>query len=79
LYASPKIIRVITSSTMRWAGYVARMGDVRNVYNILIGKPEVKRALRTTCRREDIIIRLYPRVMRWEGVDWIKLAQDRNQ
>jgi hypothetical protein len=40
LYVTPYIIRVIESRTMRWVGYVARMGGMRYVYNILVGKPE---------------------------------------
>jgi hypothetical protein len=37
LYSSPSIIRVIKSRRMRWVGHVARMGEVRNAYNILVG------------------------------------------
>jgi hypothetical protein len=44
-YFSSRIIRVIKSRSMRWAGYVARMGEKRNVYRILVGKPEGKRPL----------------------------------
>jgi hypothetical protein len=40
LYSSPSIIRMIKSRRMRWAGYVARMGEQRNAYRILVGKPE---------------------------------------
>jgi hypothetical protein len=40
LYSSPSIIRVIKSRRMRWAGHVARMGEVRGAYNILVGRPE---------------------------------------
>jgi hypothetical protein len=43
LYASPDIIRVIRSRRMRWVGYVARVGEVRNALKILVGKPEGKR------------------------------------
>jgi hypothetical protein len=39
-YSSPSIIRVIKSSRMRWAGHVARMGEKRNVYRLLVGKQE---------------------------------------
>jgi hypothetical protein len=42
LYSSRDIIRQIKSRRMRWAGYVARMGEGRNVYRVLLGKPEVK-------------------------------------
>jgi hypothetical protein len=40
LYSSPSIIRIIKSRRMRWAGHVARMGDKRNAYRLLVGKPE---------------------------------------
>jgi hypothetical protein len=54
LYSSPDIIRQIKSRRMRWAGHVARMGEGRNVYRVLVGKPEGKRPLeRPTRRWED--------------------------
>jgi hypothetical protein len=40
LYCSPSIIGMIKSRRIRWAGHVARMGDKRNAYRILVGKPE---------------------------------------
>jgi hypothetical protein len=43
LYSSPSIIRIIKSRRMRWAGHVARMGEKRNAYRLLVGKPEGKR------------------------------------
>jgi hypothetical protein len=45
LYSSPSIIRIIKSMRMRWAGHVARMGEKRNAYRLLVGKPEGKRPL----------------------------------
>jgi len=58
---------------------VARMGDTRHSYKIPVGKPEGNRLLvRTRHRWEDNII-TNPREIRWEGVDWIHLAQDRDQ
>jgi hypothetical protein len=42
LYSSPSIIRIIRSKRMRWAGHVARMGEKRNVYRLLVEKPEGK-------------------------------------
>jgi hypothetical protein len=42
LYSSPDIIRKIKSKRRRWAGHVARMGEERNVYRVLVGKPEGK-------------------------------------
>jgi hypothetical protein len=51
LYSSPNIVRVIKSRWMRWAGHVARMGEGRGVYRVLIGRPEGKRPLgRPRCR-----------------------------
>ena len=56
LYYSPNIVRVIKSRRMRWAGYVAHMGEERGVYRVLVGKPEGKRLLgRPRCRRVDYI------------------------
>jgi hypothetical protein len=45
LYSSPNTIRIIKSRRMRWAGHVARMGNMRNEYRILMGKPEGRRPL----------------------------------
>jgi hypothetical protein len=50
-YSSPNIIRVIKSRTMRWAGHVARMGEVRSAYRILVGRPEGRRPLGRPRRR----------------------------
>jgi hypothetical protein len=56
LYSSPNIVRVIKSRRMRWAGHVARMGEGRGVYRILVGKPEGKRPVGRPRRRwEDNI------------------------
>jgi hypothetical protein len=51
LYSSPNIIRMIKSRRMRWAGHVARMGEKRNSYRILVGKPEGRRPLGRPRRR----------------------------
>jgi hypothetical protein len=51
LYSSPNIITQIKSRRTRWVGHVARMGEERNVYRALMGKPEGKRPLgRPRCR-----------------------------
>jgi hypothetical protein len=47
LYSSPSIIRIIKSRRMRWSGHVARMGEKRNAYRLLVRKPEGKGPLRT--------------------------------
>src|SRR5215475_7649015 len=52
LYSSPNIIRVIKSRRLRWAVYVALMGDRRGAYRVLVGRPEVKRPLGRPERRE---------------------------
>jgi hypothetical protein len=78
LYSSPDIIRQIKSRRMRWAGHVARMGDERNVYRVLVGKPKGKGPLeRPRCRWEDGI-KMGLREIGWGGVKWIRLAQDRD-
>jgi len=51
LYCSPNIVRVIKSRRMRWARHVARMGEERGVYRVLVGKPEGKRPQRRPRRR----------------------------
>jgi hypothetical protein len=55
------------------------MGEVRNAYKILAGKPERKRPLGISIRRLADNIRMVLREMGWEGVDWIHLDQGRNQ
>ena len=56
LYSSPNIVRVVKSRGMRWAGHVARTGEWRGVYRVLVGKPEGKRPLGRPMRRwEDNI------------------------
>jgi hypothetical protein len=51
LYSSPSIIRIMKSRRMRWAVHVARIGEKRNAYRLLVGKPEGKRPLRRPRRR----------------------------
>jgi hypothetical protein len=51
LYSSPSIIRIMKARRMRWAGHVARMGEKRKAYRLLVGKPEGKRPLGRPRRR----------------------------
>jgi hypothetical protein len=77
LYSSPSITRIIKSRRMRWAGHVARMGENRNVYRSLVGKPEGKRPLGRPRRRWMYNIKIDLLEIGLSVVDWIGLAQDR--
>jgi hypothetical protein len=79
LYSSPDIIRQVKSRRMRWAGHVARMGEDRKVYKILLGKPEGKRPLGRPRRRWENGIRVDLREIGLEGLNWIRLTQDRGR
>jgi hypothetical protein len=70
---------MIKSRRMRWAGHVARMGEMRNAYRILVGKPEGKRLLGRPRRIWVIKNKMNLREIGWHGMDWIELAQDRDQ
>jgi hypothetical protein len=79
LYSSPSIIRIIKSRRMRWVGRVARMGEKRNAYRLLVGKPEGKRSVGRPRRRWVDIIKWDLGEVGWGDVDWIGLAQDRKR
>jgi hypothetical protein len=79
LYSSPSIIRMIKSRGMRWTECVARMGEKRNKYRILVGKPEGKRPLGRPRRRLVDSIKMDLTEIVWDGMDWIDLVQDRDQ
>jgi hypothetical protein len=64
---------------MRWAGHVARMGENRNAYRLLVGKPEERRPLERPRRRWLDNIRMDRAGVGWGDVDWICLAQDRGR
>jgi hypothetical protein len=70
---------MINSKRMRWAGHVARMGETRNVYRILVRKPEGTRSLGRPRRKWVDNIKMDLREIGWDGMDWIELAEDRNQ
>jgi hypothetical protein len=71
LYCSPSIIRIIKSRRMRWARNLARMGEKKNEYRILVGKPERKRSLGRPNRRseDNIKMDLGEIGMGWYGLD----------
>jgi hypothetical protein len=79
LYSSSDIIRQVKSRRMRWAGHVARVGEERKVCRVLVGKPEGKRPLGRPRRRWEDGIRMDLREIGFGGVDWIRLAQDRDR
>ena len=79
LYSSPNIVRVIKSRIMRWTGHVARMGEERGLYSVLVGKPEGRRPLGRPKRRWVNNIRIDLQEVGYEHVDWIGLAQDRDR
>jgi hypothetical protein len=64
---------------MRLAGHVAGMGEKRYAYRIFVGNPEGKRPLGRQRRRWVDNIKIYLREIGWGGMDWIDLAQDRDQ
>jgi hypothetical protein len=79
LYSSPNIIRIIKSRRSKLAGQLARMGETKNAYRILVGKPERKRPLGRPRSMWVENIKMGLREIGWDGMDWIELAQDRDQ
>ena len=79
MYSTPNIVRVIKSRRMRWAGHVARMGEERGVYRVLVGKPEGRRPLGRPRRRRADNIRMDLQEVGCVYMDWIGLAQDRDR
>jgi hypothetical protein len=73
------VIRMIKSRRMRWAGHLALMGENRYACRILVGKPEGKRPLGRPSRRWVDNIKIDLREVGWDGVDWVDMAQDRDQ
>jgi hypothetical protein len=79
LYSSPNIVREIKSRRMRWAGHVARMGEGRGAYRVLVGRPEGKRPLERPRWRWEDNIKMDLRDIGIDGANWIQLASDRVQ
>jgi hypothetical protein len=67
---------VIKSKRIGWARFIARMGEIRNAYVIVVGKPEGKSPLGRPRRRWQNNIRMDFGETGWEGAEWIQLAED---
>jgi hypothetical protein len=76
-YSSPAIVRQIKSRRMRWVGHVVRMGEGRNVYRVLVGKPEgkvhlpdqgVDGRLGSKCTSEGLV------EVVWSGFTWLRIG-----
>jgi len=78
LYSSPNIVRVIKSRRIKLDEHVARMGEERGLYRVLVGKPEGKRPLGRPRRRWVDNIRMDLQEVGCVYMDWIGLAQDRD-
>jgi hypothetical protein len=69
LYSSPNIVKVIKSRRMRWAEHVARMGEGRSVYRVLVERPEGKRQLGRPRRRWEDNIKMDLREIGIDGAN----------
>jgi hypothetical protein len=64
---------------MRWAGHVARKGERRGGYRVLVGKPEGKKPFDRPRHRWEDSMKMDLQGMECGGMDWIDLAQDRDR
>jgi hypothetical protein len=76
---SSRIVRVIKSRRMRWAGHVVRMEERRGVYRVLVGRPGGQRPLGSPRRRWEDNIKMDLQELGCAGMDWVGLAQDRDK
>ena len=79
MYSSSNIFRVIKSRRMKWTGHVAGMGERRDVYKVLVGKPERKRPLGRQNHKWEYNIKMDLQEVGCESMDRIELAQDRDR
>jgi len=70
---------VIKSRRMRWAVHVARMGEIKGVYSVLLKKPDGKKPLGRPRHRWEDNIKMDLQEVGCEGMDWIDVAQDRDR
>ena len=75
----PKIVRLIKSRRLRWAGNVARMGEMKGSYRVFVGKPEGKRSHGISRLRWECNIKMDLQKVGCGSMDWIEVAQDRNR
>jgi hypothetical protein len=76
-YSTPNVVRLIKSRKMRWAGLVARMGERRGVYRVLVGKPERKIPLGRPRRRCGTMLRWIFRkwdIGVWTESNWFRIG-----
>jgi len=76
LYSLPNIVRAVKSRRMRWVGHVARMGEGRGVYRVLVGQPEGKRPLGRPRRRWEDNIKKDIREVGGDGWSWFRIGTD---
>jgi hypothetical protein len=79
LYSSPSIIRMIKSRRMKWTELAVHVREKRNAYMVLVGRPEGNGLLEGPRRTWENNIKMDLRGIRLNGMDWIDLAQDRDQ
>ena len=79
MYSSSNIIRVAKSRRMRWTGHVARMGDRRGAYMVMVGRPDGKRPLGRPIHRWEDNIKMDLQKTGMGSMDSIVLAQDRDR
>jgi hypothetical protein len=79
IVVGPNIVWVIKSGRTRWAGYVARMGEGRGVYRVLVGKSEVKRPLGRHRRNWENNNKMDVQEVGCRDIEWMDLAQDRDK
>ena len=79
VYYISKVVRVVKSRRMRWAGHVARMGEGRGVHRVLVGKPEGKSPLGRPRHRWEDNNKMDLQEVGGSCGDWMELAQDRDR
>jgi hypothetical protein len=79
MYSSLNNIREIKSRRMKWTEHVARMGERRGAYRILVGRPGERRPLERPRRRWEDNIKMDLQEEGWGSMDWIDMTQDRDR